>query len=312
MIRKQPPLVFAGLILGLFGLANLLASHHILLYHVFSGLGLLCWLWLSFFLLSHLPNLFRDLQEAPLASSFATYPMSSMLLAAYLSSFAGPWLGLAKILWFLAFLVHLLLILYFTRKFYPYLRQGKISPSWTVLYVGIAMAALTGQVVQVPFLAWFGFVFGLVLSLLLYPFIFQLLARGTLPSGLRPQLAIFCAPFSLLLAAYIKLAAADFNQPFLLILFLLAQSFYLFALFFVRKIIREPFLPSFSALTFPLVISALSYKLSLPLLGLTQPFFLALGLVEEGLALLVLIYVLKSYLVYFGQTDEGLIKNDET
>ena len=85
MNSKRPPILLSGLILGLFGLGNLLLNYHSIFFHFLNGLALILWLYLTLALVLSFSDYRQDLQKAPFLSSFATYPMASMLLAAYLS-----------------------------------------------------------------------------------------------------------------------------------------------------------------------------------------------------------------------------------
>ena len=82
MNSKRPPILLSGLILGLFGLANLLLNYHSIFFYFLNGLALILWIYLTLALVLSFSDYRQDLQKAPFLSSFATYPMASMLLAA--------------------------------------------------------------------------------------------------------------------------------------------------------------------------------------------------------------------------------------
>lgn len=293
MNSKRPPILLSGLILGLFGLANLLLNYHSIFFHFLNGLALILWFYLTLALVLSFADYRQDLQKPPFLSSFATYPMASMLFAAYLSK-----LGLflvSQFLWYIALLLHIFLIAIFTWKYVLKTEGLSLTPSWTVLYVGLAMASLTQGVVHQPFLGYLAWFFALLLSLILYPLFYKARRAQRLPDTLKPQWAIYCAPFSLLLGSYIRLAGSDAEGWFVALLLLLSQTFYLLVLCLLPRIFRLGPQLSWSALTFPLVNTAFALKLGLDYLGWTWLVWLSHA--EALLAFVIVLYVCFYYTV---------------
>ena len=108
MNSKRPPILLSGLILGLFGLANLLLNYHSIFFYFLNGLALILWIYLTLALVLSFADYRQDLQKAPFLSSFATYPMASMLLASYLSKLGLFWVG--PLLWCMALLLQIFLL----------------------------------------------------------------------------------------------------------------------------------------------------------------------------------------------------------
>ena len=293
MNSKRPPILLSGLILGLFGLANLLLNYHSIFFYFLNGLALILWIYLTLALVLSFADYRQDLQKPPLLSSFATYPMASMLLAAYLNKLGLLWMS--QLLWYLALLLHIVLIAIFTWKYVLKAEGLSLTPSWTVLYVGLAMASLTQGVVHqllLGHLAWF---FALLLSLILYPLFYKVRRSQSLPDALKPQWAIYCAPFSLLLGSYIRLAGSDAEGWFVALLLFLSQAFYLLVLCLLPRIFRLGPQLSWSALTFPLVNTAFALKLGLDYLGWTWLVWLSHA--EALLAFIIVLYVCFYYAV---------------
>ena len=293
MNSKRPPILLSGLILGLFGLANLLLNYHSIFFHFLNGLALILWFYLTLALVLSFADYRQDLQKPPFLSSFATYPMASMLFAAYLSK-----LGLflvSQFLWYIALLLHIFLIAIFTWKYVLKTEGLSLTPSWTVLYVGLAMASLTQGVVHQPCLGYLAWFFALLLSLILYPLFYKARRAQRLPDTLKPQWAIYCAPFSLLLGSYIRLAGSDAEGWFVALLLLLSQAFYLLVLCLLPRIFRLGPQLSWSALTFPLVNTAFALKLGLDYLGWTWLVWLSHA--EALLAFVIVLYVCFYYTV---------------
>lgn len=147
---------------------------------------------------------------------------------------------------------------------------------------------------SLPFLAHAFSLTGL--TFLLYPLIYHDLKQSPLPSHLLGQEGIYCAPFSLLLAALVRVGGASLPTWFLLIMVVASQGFYFFVLTRLPKMIKEGFQPAFSALTFPTVITATSLKMAQGLLQL--PFLTALVWLETLLCLLILVAVVGGYVAY--------------
>jgi len=293
---KKLPLVFSGCLLGLAGAGNLIADTLPVLSHLLSLTGLVLWI---FFLVVHLFNweeTKKELTRPPLLSGMATFPMAGMILSTYVFRVFPALPIVAQGIWWFSFLLDLALIATFTIKFACPGRRVNATPSWTVLYVGIAVAALTYPVVGIREIAYLALVIGFGLTFLLYPLIYHDLKQSPLPSHLLGQEGIYCAPFSLLLAALVRVGGASLPTWFLLIMVVASQGFYFFVLTRLPKMIKEGFQPAFSALTFPTVITATSLKMAQ---GLLQwPFLTALVWMETLLCLLILVAVLGGYVAY--------------
>ena len=97
--------------------------------------------------------------------------MAGMILSTYLLRLFPAFGGLSQLVWWSAFLLDLGLILYFTKTHVMVRPRANATPSWTVLYVGIAVAALTYPVVGIREIAYLALVIGFGLTFLLYPVI---------------------------------------------------------------------------------------------------------------------------------------------
>ena len=293
---KKIPLVFSGCLLGLVGAGNLLADSLPFLAHAFSLTGLFFWF---FFLVYHAIRWQEtkiELQQPALLSGMATFPMAGMILSTYLFRLFPTFGGLSQLVWWSAFLLDLCLILYFTKTHVMVRPRANATPSWTVLYVGIAVAALTYPVVGIREIAYLALVIGFGLTFLLYPVIYFDGKKQPLPNHLLGQEGIYCAPFSLLLAALVRVGGASLPTWFLLIMVMASQGFYFFVLTRLPRMIKEGFQPAFSALTFPTVITATSLKMAQGLLQL--PFLTVLVWMETLLCLLILVAVLGGYVAF--------------
>ena len=293
---KKLPLVFSGCLLGLAGAGNLIADTWPVLSHLFSLTGLVLWI---FFLLLHLRNWSetkRELTKAPLLSGMATFPMAGMIFSTYVLRLVPSLPILAQLLWWFSFVLDLALITTFTIKFACPGRRVHATPSWTVLYVGIAVAALTYPLVGIIEIAYVTLSFGFLLTFYLYPLIYSDLKKHPLPLALLGQEGIYCAPFSLLLASLVRVGGASLPTWLLIVMILASQSFFFFVLTRLPNILKQGFQPAFSALTFPTIITATSLKMAQGILRL--PFVDYLVIVETFVCLSILLFVLASYLIW--------------
>ena len=293
---KKLPLVFSGCLLGLAGAGNLIADTWPVLSHLFSLTGLVLWL---FFLILHLFNweeTKKELTKPPLLSGMATFPMAGMILSTYVFRVFPALPLVAQGIWWFSFLLDLVLIATFTIKFACPGRRVNATPSWTVLYVGIAVAALTYPLVGIIEIAYATLSFGFVLTFYLYPLIYSDLKKEPLPLALLGQEGIYCAPFSLLLASLVRVGGAGLPTWLLIVMILASQSFFFFVLTRLPHILKRGFQPAFSALTFPTIITVTSLKMAQGILKL--PFLDYLVLAETVICLTILFFVLVGYLIW--------------
>ena len=293
---KKLPLVFSGCLLGLAGAGNLVADTWPALSHLLSLTGLILWI---YFLILHLRNWSetkRELTKAPLLSGMATFPMAGMIFSTYVLRLVPSMPILAQFLWWFSFILDLALIAYFSRRLVGVEERASATPSWTVLYVGIAVAALTYPVVGLIQIAYLTVTFGFLATCFLYPLIYSDLKKKPLTPALLGQEGIYCAPFSLLLAALVRIGGVTLPTWSLLIMILISQAFYFFVMIRLPKIVKGGFQPAFSALTFPTIISATSLKMAQGILKL--PFLDYLVLAETLLCLIILLFVLSGYLIW--------------
>ena len=238
---KKLPLVFSGCLLGLAGAGNLVADTWPVLSHLFSLTGLVLWI---FFLLLHLGNWSetkRELTKPSLLSGMATFPMAGMILSTYVFRVFPALPIVAQGLWWFSFLLDLVLIAGFTIKFACSGRRAHATPSWTVLYVGIAVAALTYPLVGIIEIAYVTLSFGFLLTFYLYPLIYSDLKKHPLPLALLGQEGIYCAPFSLLLASLVRVGGTSLPAWLLIVMILASQAFYFFVMIGYRRLSKEAF-----------------------------------------------------------------------
>lgn len=298
---KKLPLAFSGCLLGLAGAGNLISDTLPELSHVFSVLGLGLWI---IFLISHLfdwQNSTKELKKPPVLSGMATFPMAGMILSTYLLRTIPSVPLLAQVLWWFSFLLDIGLITYFTILLLTSKEKIYATPSWTVLYVGIAVAALTYPVVGIIEIAYATIIFGFILTFYLYPRIYKDLKKKPLPVELLGQEGIYCAPFSLLLASLVRVGGHQLLTYSIIMMIISSQIFFFLVLSRLPQILKQGFQPAFSALTFPTIVTATSLKMAQ---GILQISLLNLFVtIEILISLTILIFVLFSYLIWMKKTS---------
>ena len=256
---KKYPMPIAGLILALFALGNLLQSISPELRLACGAIGLVLYV-IYLLKLAVLNVKLKEPLDNPVAASvFPTFAMATMLLAGYVKPFNA---ALAIYIWYAGLIAHALLIVWFSLKFLKNFNIKKVFPSWFIVYVGIAAASMSADaagrldVGQAAF--WFAFVSYFILLIAVS---YRVCIVKEIPEAAQPVNVIFAAPASLVLAGY----AASFEvKDFNIMLVLLACSvlFYILGMVYCLKSCFGKFMPSFSAFTFPLVISAIAVKMS--------------------------------------------------
>ena len=298
---KKLPLAFAGCLLGLAGAGNLIVDILPELSHVFSLLGLGLWIIFLFYHLINWQETEREFRKPPVLSGMATFPMAGMILSTYVLRLLPSIPYLAHFLWWFSFLLDVGLITYFSVQLLTSKEKIFATPTWTVLYVGIAVAALTYPVVGIIEIAYATILFGFLLTFYLYPRIYQDLKEKPLPTALLGQEGIYCAPFSLLLASLVRVWGQQLPTWGLMIMIIASQAFFLFVLSRLPYILKHGFQPAFSAVTFPTIVTATSLKMAQ---GIIQNSLLSVFVrIETLISLTILIFVLFSYLIWMKKSS---------
>jgi len=279
-----------GVMLGTAALGNLLQSYS-------EGIRYVCGAFSAFLLVLVLLKLIlfpgkvkEDMGNPIMASVAGTFPMSLMILSTYVKPFIGQ---VSFCIWALAIALHLALIIYFTVKFILKLQMPKVFASYYIVYVGIAVAAITAPAYEKPAVGsaafWFGFV---TLIILLVLVTYRYLNFKEIPEPARALVCIYAAPASLCIAGYVQ-SVTPKSKGFLLGMFVAATLLYLFALVKAVSFLKLPFYPSMAAFTFPFVISAIAAKQTMACLanmGSPVPALRIIVLAETVIAVLFVVY----------------------
>ncbi len=306
-IIKKVPIPTAGVALGLAALGNLLQPYTEIAHGLCGGLSL--------FLVSMLvakvilfPSMIRsDLQNSILASVSATFFMTLMQLAGYLAPVAiVPAFGL----WCAAIVGHFTLMAWFTAHYIRRFKLSEVFPTYFICYVGIIVAAVTSPAFGMEAFGRGIFWFGLACFAVLLATVVARYLKHEIPEPARPLFCIFAAPLGLSLVGY--LAVTPNPDPlFVGVLMGLGQVMLVGVATQLPKFIALKFYPSYAAMTFPFVISAMAFGKGVQALyaaGATIP---ALPVVEALIALetvfaaVIVTYVFVHYMKFFFGTPKG-------
>ncbi len=303
---KKMPIPICGVILGLFGLGNLLGNLFgvVLANPAIGGplrwvCGIIATILLVLFIISVImnPTKFKnDMGNPIMASVFCTFPMALMLCATYYQ----PWLkGVSTAIWYIALILHIVLIIYFTVKFIFKLEMPKVFASYFIVYVGIAMAAMTAPAFKAEGIGAATFWFGLVtLIILLILVTVRYVKYPDAPNPAKPLICIYTAPTSLCIAGYIQ-SVMPKNLALLKVLWIVATILFVFATIKFLQYLKLPFLPSYAAYTFPFVISAIATMQLMACsknMGAPMPWLRPILFIEAIIATITTVYALVRYL----------------
>lgn len=297
---KKIPVPICGVALGCAALGNLLQSYS-------ETLRIICGAVSALFLLLFVikviafPKLFaEDMANPIMASVSGTFSMALMLLSTYIKGYLGA-ADVAFAVWAIAIALHVALIVFFTAKFVVNLKLKAVFASYYIVYVGIAVAAVTAPVYEATTIGAATFWFGLVSFVALFVLVtMRYVKLPDVPEPAKPLICIYAAPMSLCLAGYVQ-SVMPKNQIFLLVMFGVATVIYLFALVQLVRCLSLPFYPSYAAFTFPFVISAIASKMTAACLmnmGAPLPWLAPVVLVETIIATVLVVYTCVRYLAF--------------
>ena len=152
---KKLPLPIAGLSLGLAALGNLLKDIIPFLRPVFGFISLLIVLMLIIKFILMPKESISAMENPVVAGTMATFPMAITILSSYISN--TP----AKAVYFVGLAIHIILILWFTKKFVLSFDIKKVFTTWFIMYVGIVAGSVAAPNVSMENLGKILFYFGL-------------------------------------------------------------------------------------------------------------------------------------------------------
>lgn len=286
-IIKRIPEPIAGVMLAFVALGNLIGQETV--GRKLCGIvALILFLGLTTKIISDLDSFKSKMKDPIVAAVMGTYPMAMIVGATYIKPFV-PFL--AWVFWIGGLILMACLMIYFCKSFIiNNFGWPKVFPGWFIVYVGMVVASVTGKAF-IPALGriifWIGFIFYIILIPVV---MYRVLVFKQAKPPLKPTRMIIAAPGSLCLAGYLSIIDNK-SATFVIFLLILSQVLYLFALTSLKNV--KNFFPSFSAYTFPTVITAMAMKMSAAFLE--NGTLMAIARVEFWIAVVLCIYVLIAY-----------------
>ncbi len=295
-IIKKLPIPIVGLMLGLAATGNLVLSYGDTYRNIFGCLSAILLLLVLIKIVMYQKEVKESLDNPVVASVFPTLSMGIMLLATYLKPYAG---ALAFGMWIIGLILHILLMIIFSKNYLVNFNIKKVFPSWFIVYVGIAVSSITSPAFNMTGVGQIAFWFGFISYLVLFPIVlYRVLKVKNIPEPALPTIVIFSAPASLCLTGYMN-AFQEKNMAIVYLLLALSQATYIYILLTLPKLLKLKFYPSYSAFTFPLVISGIALKVTNGFLinaGHTIELLKYLVKLEEVVAVVMVLYVLFRYI----------------
>ena len=307
-ILRKLPVPIAGLMLGLAASGNLVQSYSNILRNLFGLASGIILIMMIVKIITQSKGVKEALENPVVASVFPTLSMTVILLAGYLKPLSHEF---ALILWFTGIILHIILMGWFTKQFVMNYNIKKVFPSWFIVYVGIVVASVTAGAFEMQAIGKIIFYFGLTSYFILLPIVLKrVYVIKEIPEAALPTLVIISAPASLCLAGYLN-SFTDRNMVMVYLLLIISQITYLAVLLMLQKLLKLKFYPSYSGFTFPLVISAISLKLTNGFLintGNSMAFMKSLVNIEEFIAISMVVYVLIRYINFLLSEDSSGVK----
>ena len=295
---RRIPVAMSALALGLAAMGNLLAAYPPIVRTVCGAAATIVVALLVLRLVTDFAGVAEDLKSPANLAVAPAFPMALMVLATYLKPLAAT---AALWLWVAALALQVGIVALFLVRHVLSLKVQTVLPSWFLVFVGFVVASVTspafamqpvGQALLYAGMAGYALALGLVL--------YRMTRHGDLPEPALPTVAIFAAPPSLCLVGYLAVTEAK-QAPVVYALLALAAVSLLYVFSRLPRILRLGFQPSFAALTFPFVISAIAIKLSLGFLATAGLIAAVPALVTTALDLAVaamVLYVLARYVAF--------------
>ncbi|MGN1045319.1 MAG: TDT family transporter [Candidatus Methanomethylophilaceae archaeon] len=295
-VLAKVPIPAAGVALGTASLGNLLNPYSEIAHWICFGVAAFFLILLVARLIADPESVRRDLRDPVIAGVSGTFPMALMVMSTYISD---TLYDLALAVWGTAMVLHVLLMVYFTKEFIIGIDIKKMFASCFIVYVGIAVAGVTSPFLDMATVGsitvWFG---SLALIPLFILITYRYLGFMDIPRPTFPLLCIYAAPVSLCIAGYIQSFDAV-SDTLIAVAYAVACVLYAFGLYVAVKTLAMEFYPSYAALTFPLVISAIASKnVSSVLTGGISDVVSVIADAETVICTVLVSYVIVRYLMY--------------
>jgi len=234
-------------------------------------------------------------------SVLPTATMAIMLLSTYIRPHIPE---IALVIWYAAVITHVCIMLMFFKRFLPEFKLATVFPSWLIVGVGIVATSVTAPAMGAVFIGQIAFWTGFVLYFAVLPLVVLRMNKlKTFPEPARKTIAIFTAPMSLLIVGYFNsfVSQGVVNPTLIYIMLVVAAASYIYVSYMMLSLLKIKFYPTYSAFTFPYVISAMAFRLGVNFLANRYGFYhlTTIANLTMWIAVAVVLFVFVHYIKYF-------------
>lgn len=252
---KRIHLSACGLSLAIASLGNLLGGYATFIKVVCGVASFFVLTLITLKILTCRRGFMDDIRNADIAGVFPTYFMTVMTLSTYISiSVAG--FDLTKTVWLIGSMFHVSFAVAFFKNHALKFDINTVMPNWFITFVAYALAGIAAPMYGIRILGQILVIAGLCSYFILFPIIlYRVLVIKKIPDNLKPVIWLFNSPINICIVAYIS-SFSSVNPVFLIVLLLFSMFSLGLSICCVgfKQIIRNGFITSVSAFTFPTVI----------------------------------------------------------
>ncbi len=249
---KNTPIAISGLMLALFSLGSYL-NRYVNNLNILIGFFAVIILTLLLLKVIFYPEeSLHEFDNVIVASTSGTFSMGLMMFSTYFINYNTT---ISFMIWIISVFLHVLLICYFTYNYVIHnYNLENVYPSYWIVYIGISMASITGQ----SYMGNYNYIFFLFGFIMMFPTLilvsYRYLTKKVTNDAFKPLICIYTAILSILIVAYVN-SFEMLSYDFLIVMYSFAVLFYIFALYKFIEYRHLSFYPSYSAYSFPFVIS---------------------------------------------------------
>lgn len=295
---KKLPIALSGIMLSLASLGNLMAHYSLISKKLCGLLSFSIFILLTLKIILFPSDIVKDLKNPLIASVSPNYDMGLMILTTYIKDM---FFNFALCIWIVAILIHIGLLIFYTKTFLLTFDITKLFPTTLIIYVGLGVASITSLYFNLPILGKYFFWFSFIAFIILFPIlVYRVFIIKGLPKETLPTLTVFTGPASLTLSGYLN-SFENKNIYMIGFLSIFALIIYILVLMSFPYLLKLEFSPSFASFVFPTIITASAMKKTdLYLISIDKTIYLLkyVVLFQEIVAILILIYVSSKYIMY--------------
>ena len=311
-IIKKAPLPVAGVGFGATGLGGLLAKFGLgwgaEVVAAIVGLAFLSIVAIK--AIAYRTQFAENLENPVQAAVLPVFFLAFTLIAGYLSPFAP---GFAYGLWTVASIGYAIYVAWFVWRYIVHFDLKNVFAAFFIPFVGVSVPSMTSahfapEPLRIA-LFWIAF----VLFIGIFVVITWRYLTIDVPEHAEPVFAVYAAPISMLLVVLSRLVDQAGVAPwFYTAIAVASQVVFLVVLLRVPRFLKNGFYPSYAALTFPFIITAMGALESLPILHsygfFTHPVFTWIAYAEAVFAVVMTVYVIVRFFGFLA----GMAKPEPT